>query len=142
MPKSENKTKPTETSVNYYLASLQPDRRRDDAMAVSSMMRRVTGEIPKMWGDSIIGFGNTHYKYDSGREGDWFLVGFAPRKTNLVLYIMPGFKEFGPLMKKLGKHKTGKSCLYINKLADIDTKVLEQLVSKSAAHMKKKYAVA
>lgn len=142
MPKDENKTKPTSTSVNYYLAGLEPERRRDDAMAVSAMMRRVTGEIPKMWGESIVGFGNTHYKYESGREGDWFLVGFAPRKTNLVLYIMPGFKEYGPLMKKLGKHKTGKSCLYLNKLADVDMKVLEQLVAKSAAHMRKKYAAA
>ena len=140
LAKNDNKTKPTETSVNYYLASLQPDRKRDDALAISTMMRRATGELPKMWGDSIIGFGDVHYKYDSGREGDWFLVGFAPRKANLVLYIMPGFKEYGSLMKKLGKHKTGKSCLYINKLADVDMKVLEQLVSKSAKFIKKKHA--
>ena len=140
LAKNDNKTKPTETSVNYYLASLQPDRKRDDALAISAMMRRVTGELPKMWGDSIVGFGDAHYKYDSGREGDWFLVGFALRKPNLVLYIMPGFKEYGPLMKKLGKHKTGKSCLYINKLADVEMKVLEQLVSKSAKFMKKKNA--
>lgn len=140
MAKAENKTKPTDVSVNYYLASLQPDQRRDDALAVSAMMRRVTGELPKMWGESIIGFGQAHYKYDSGREGDWFLVGFAPRKTNLTLYIMPGFKEYGPLMKKLGKHKTGKSCLYLNKLADVDMPTLEKLVAKSAEFMRKQNA--
>jgi hypothetical protein len=138
--KAENKTKPTDVSVNYYLASLQPDQRRDDALAVSAMMRRVTGELPKMWGESIIGFGQAHYKYDSGREGDWFLVGFAPRKTNLTLYIMPGFKEYGPLMKKLGKHKTGKSCLYLNKLTDVDMPTLEKLVAKSAEFMRKQNA--
>lgn len=140
MAKSENKTQPTEVSVTYYLASLQPDRKRDDAMAINAMMRRVTGHLPKMWGNSIIGFGDAHYKYESGREGDWFLVGFAPRKANLVLYIMPGFKEYKPLMKKLGKHKTGKSCLYINKLEDIDMSVLEELVAKSVQHMKEKAA--
>jgi hypothetical protein len=137
---SENKTQPTAMSVNYYLAGLEPERRRDDARAVNAMMRRVTGTVPKMWGDSIIGFGKTHYKYESGREGDWFLVGFAPRKANLVLYIMPGFKEYAPLMKKLGRHKTGKSCLYINKLEDIDISVLEQLVAKSVAWMRARAA--
>lgn len=140
LAKTENKTKPTAVSVNYYLASIQPDQKRDDALAISAMMRRVTGELPKMWGGSIIGFGETHYKYESGREGDWFLVGFAPRKANLTLYIMPGFSEYGPLMKKLGKHKTGKSCLYINKLDDVDMAVLEKLVAKSVEFMKKRYA--
>ena len=140
MATAENKTKPTGVSVTYYLASLEPDRKREDAMAVNAMMRRITGEIAKMWGDSIIGFGDTHYKYESGREGDWFLVGFAPRKANLTLYIMPGFKEYKPLLKRLGKHKIGKSCLYINKLEDIDMGVLEQLVAKSVDHMKGKAA--
>jgi hypothetical protein len=138
--KIENKTQPTAMSVNYYLAGLGPERRRDDARAVNAMMRRVTAAVPKMWGDSIVGFGKTHYKYASGREGDWFLVGFAPRKTNLVLYITSGFKEYAPLMRKLGKHKTGKSCLYIDKLDDIDMNVLEQLVAKSVAYMKAKAA--
>jgi len=140
MASAENKTQPTATSVTYYLATLQPDQKRQDAMAINAMIRRVTGELPKMWGDSIIGFGHHHYKYDSGREGDWFLVGFAPRKANLVLYIMPGFKEYKPLMKKLGKHKIGKSCLYINKLADVDQDVLEKLVARSVDHMKKQAA--
>ena len=140
MPNAENKTQPTGVSPTYYLASLQPDRKREDAMAINAMMRRVTGELPKMWGDSIIGFGNTHYKYESGREGDWFLVGFAARKANLVLYIMPGFKDYKPLLKKLGKHKVGKSCLYINKLADVDLDVLERLVARSVTHMKEQAA--
>lgn len=136
MANAENKTQPTAISVTYYLAKLQPDQKRQDAMAINAMMRRVTGELPKMWGDAIIGFGHHHYKYESGREGDWFLVGFAPRKANLVLYIMPGFKEYKPLMKKLGKHKVGKSCLYINKLADVDLDVLEKLVARSVGQMK------
>lgn len=140
MANAENKTQPTATSVTYYLATLQPDQKRQDAIAINAMIRRVTGELPKMWGDSIIGFGHQHYKYESGREGDWFLVGFAPRKANLVLYIMPGFKEYKPLMKKLGKHKVGKSCLYINKLADVDQDVLEKLVARSVDHMKKQAA--
>jgi hypothetical protein len=142
MATAENKTQPTEQSVTYYLACLQPDRKREDAMAVNAMMRRVTGELPKMWGNSIIGFGKTHYRYDTGREGDWFLVGFAPRKTNITLYIMPGFKQYGPLLKRLGKHKKGKSCLYINKLADIDMGVLEKLVAQSVAHMRDEAAAA
>ena len=140
MTNAENKTQPTAISVTYYLATLQPDQKRQDATEINTMMRRVTGELPKMWGDSIIGFGHHHYKYESGREGDWFLVGFASRKANLVLYIMPGFEEYKPLMKKLGKHKTGKSCLYINKLADVDLKVLEKLVSRSVDHMRERAA--
>ena len=136
MANAENKTQPTATSVTYYLATLQPDQKRKDATSVNTMMRRVTGELLKMWGDSIIGFGQQHYKYESGREGDWFLVGFAPRKANLVLYITPGFKEYKPLMKNLGKHKIRNSCLYINKLADVDLKVLEKLVARSVDHMR------
>ncbi|MHA1559868.1 MAG: DUF1801 domain-containing protein [Alphaproteobacteria bacterium] len=140
MTNTENKTQPTAISVTYYLATLQPDQKRQDATAINTMMRRVTGELPKMWGDSIIGFGHHHYKYESGREGDWFLVGFAPRKANLVLYIMPGFEEYKPLMKNLGKHRIGKSCLYINKLADVDLKVLEKLVARSVGHMRERAA--
>ncbi len=94
MPKADNKTKPTNVSVTCYLASIAHDRKRQDAMAINSMMRRLTGVVPKMWGNAIIGFGNTHYKYASGREGDWFLVGFASRKANLVLYIVPGFDKY------------------------------------------------
>ena len=103
-------------------------------------MQRVTGEPPTMWGDSIVGFGSYHYVYDSGREGDWFLTGFSPRKRNLSLYIMAGFSDYDELMERLGKHKTGKSCLYVNRLSDIDLDVLEALVRQSVAHMRKAYA--
>ncbi len=142
MPTAENKTQPTEQSVTYYLACLEPDRKREDAMAINAMMRRVTGEVPRMWGSSIIGFGSTHLKYESGREGNWFLVGFAPRKANLVVYMMSGIKPYAALLKKLGKHKTGKGCLYINKLADVDMGVLEKLVAKSVAHVREQDAAA
>lgn len=131
MAQAENKTRATEASVAAFLDAVEPERRRDDARAVDEMMKRVTGEKPKLWGPSIVGYGDAHYKYASGREGDWFKVGFSPRKTNLVLYIMPGFSDYGSLLQRLGKHKTGKSCLYINKLADIDMAVLEELVATS-----------
>ena len=102
-------------------------------------MKQVTKEEPKMWGGSMVGFGRFHYKSDSGREGDWFLTGFSPRKQNLTIYIMPGFDKYDSLMKKLGKHKTGKSCLCISKLEDVDTKVLKELIKQSFQYMKKKY---
>jgi len=92
-----------------------------------------------MWGPSMVGFGSYHYKYASGREGDWFLVGFSPRKRDLTVYIMPGFERYATLLGKLGKHKTGRSCLYLKRLADVDIGVLEQLISDSVAHMKQKY---
>jgi hypothetical protein len=100
-------------------------------------MKKITMEEPKMWGPSIVGFGNYHYKYESGREGDWFLTGFSPRKASLTLYIMAGFKEYDELLEKLGKHKTGSSCLYVNKLEDVDLKVLTQLIKQSVQKMKK-----
>ena len=103
------------------------------------MMRRITGEEPRLWGPSIIGFGEYHYKYESGREGDFMRVGFSPRKANLVLYIMPGFARHDALLDRLGKHKTGKSCLYINKLDDVDRDVLETLIAESWAAMAEKY---
>jgi hypothetical protein len=101
-------------------------------------MKKITKEEPKMWGPSIIGFGSYHYKYASGREGDFFLTGFSPRKQSLTLYIISGFKRYDELMKKLGKHKTGSSCLYINKLEDVDMKVLKTLITESVKYMKKK----
>ena len=104
------------------------------------MMKEVTGAEPQMWGPSIVGFGAYHYKYESGREGDWFLVGFSPRKQNLTLYIMAGFKRYEELLAKLGKHKTGKSCLYLNKLADVDEEVLRQMVAASVEYLSKKYS--
>ncbi len=132
---SELKTKPNDGSVAAYLNSIEHDRKRADSWKILELMQEVTGAEPKMWGDSIVGFGNYRYKYASGREGDWFLTGFAPRKQNLTLYIMAGFDQYDELLEKLGKHKTGKSCLYINKLADIDLEVLENLVHQSVNHM-------
>jgi hypothetical protein len=137
MAEAKNKTKAHDGDVLAYLAQVEPVRRREDAHVVLDMMQEITGEPPKMWGPTMIGFGEYRFKYESGREGDWFLSGFAPRKANLVLYIMGGFQGHEDLMAKLGKHKTGKSCLYVNKLEDIDLKVLRQLIQKSAAHVKR-----
>jgi hypothetical protein len=129
------KTQPNEKDVIEYLNSIKNEKKRQDSLAIMALMQRVTGEKPVMWGDSIIGFGSYHYKYASGREGDWFLTGFAPRKQNLTLYIMSGFELYDELLGKLGKYKTGKSCLYINKLEDVDQDVLLELVKQSAEHV-------
>jgi len=134
------KTIPTDASVEAFLATVEDEGRRADCRTVLDLMQRVTGEPPAMWGDSIIGFGSYHYVYESGREGDWFLTGFSPRKRNLTLYIMAGFSDYDELMARLGKHKTGKSCLYVKRLSDIDLDVLEELVRQSVAHMRKAYA--
>ena len=139
MSSAENKTRPTGADVSAFLDGVEPARRREDAFAVLDMMRRITGEEPRLWGPSIIGFGEYHYKYESGREGDFMRVGFSPRKANLVLYIMPGFARHDALLDRLGKHKTGKSCLYINKLDDVDRDVLETLIAESWAAMAEKY---
>lgn len=133
---AELKTKPTDTSVEAFLHGVENDKKREDAFAILALMQEITGEPPKLWGSSIIGFGSYHYKYASGHEGDACLTGFSPRKQNLVLYILAGFDQYDALMAKLGKYKTGKSCLYINKLADIDQTVLRELVAQSVAHMK------
>ena len=125
---AENKTRKTGASVEEFLASIENSRRRTDGLAILAMMRQITGLEPEMWGPSIIGFGDYHYKYDSGREGDFFLTGFSPRKQNLTLYIMGGLEGREDLLEKLGKHRTGAACLYINKLADVDTDVLQQLI--------------
>ncbi len=137
---SENKTKPTNVSVDEFLAAVEHDRCRNDAVNVCKLMQEVTGEEPVMWGPTMVGFGTYHYKYASGREGDWFLAGFAPRKANLVVYIMSGFKGHAALMDKLGKHKTGSSCLYINKLDDIDMDILRELVRRSVEHVSNAYS--
>ncbi|MDH3298295.1 MAG: DUF1801 domain-containing protein [Gemmatimonadota bacterium] len=132
---AENKTKPTTASVADFLASVENETRRRDAQIVCDVMQEITGERPRMWGDTMVGFGTYGYKYASGRAGNWFLTGFAPRKANLVLYIMSGFTGHAALMKKLGKHKTGSSCLYINKLDDVDMEVLRELVRRSVEHV-------
>jgi hypothetical protein len=133
-------TKKNSQSVSAFLKSITDDQKRKDAETIMKMMKRITKEEPTMWGDSLVGFGSYHYVYDSGREGDWFVTGFSPRKRNLTLYIMSGFKRHDALMKELGKYTTGKSCLYINKLNDIDTNVLEELVKESEKHVRKTYA--
>src|SRR6478735_3909601 len=132
---AENKTKATKVSVAAFIDMITDQNRRADAKALVKLMQKATGEKPKMWGPSIIGFGSYHYKYDSGREGDMPLTGFSPRKAATVLYLMGGFKDSQALLAGLGKHTTGKSCLYIKKLADVDRQVLEALVVKSVAAM-------
>jgi hypothetical protein len=132
---AELKTRPTDQSVEAFLNGVDHERKREDSFAILELMKEATGEEAKMWGDSIVGFGTYRYKYASGREGEWMLTGFSPRKQNLTLYIMSGFDEYDALLGKLGKYKTGKSCLYINKLADVDVDALKELVRRSAEHM-------
>lgn len=136
---SENKTKPSATSPADFIAILEHPTRRSDAETILALMQRITGWEPRMWGASIIGFGEYHYMYESGREGDFMRTGFSPRKANLVLYIMPGYSDYADKLARLGKHKIGKSCLYINKLADIDMAVLEEIIQAGLDDMAKKY---
>ena len=134
---AELKTKPTNESVTKFLDDIENDHKRKDSYAIMELMREATGEEPEMWGKSIIGYGRYYYKYASGRDGEWFLVGFSPRVQSLTLYIMSGFDAYDDLLNKLGKYKTGKSCLYVNKLEDVDNAVLRELVETSVEHMKK-----
>ena len=133
------KTQPNDQKVEDYLNTIEPQQKREDCFAILKLMQEVTGEPPKMWGSSIVGFGQYHYKYESGREGDWFVTGFAARKKSLTLYIMAGFDDYDELMNKLGKHSTGKSCLYIKKLEDVDQNVLRELVKQSVDYMAEMY---
>jgi len=128
---ADNKTKPTGLSVAAFINAITDPTKRADAKALVKLMQDATGEKPKMWGPSIIGFGSHHYRYDTGREGDMPLIGFSPRKTATVLYNMIGSSDSRALLAKLGKHTTGKGCLYIKKLADVDQQVLETMVVKS-----------
>lgn len=134
--RNQNKTTATKASVSDFLARIDDEARRSDCTKIVALMEKVTGERPTLWGTSIVGFGKYHYRYDSGREGDFFLTGVSPRKDSLTLYITPGFDEHGALLGKLGKFKTGKSCLYIKKLADVDMKTLETLVARSVRQMR------
>ena len=134
---AENKTKPTTKSVPDFLNSIEDPVKKKDCLALSALMEEITGAKPKMWGDSIVGFGDYRYKYASGREGDWFLVGFSPRKQNLTLYIMGYLEFFTDLLEGLGKYKHGKGCLYVKKLEDIDTDVLKTLIKTSIQRLKK-----
>lgn len=136
---AENKTKPTKGSVTSFINSIEDKQKRLDARKLAAMMRKATGSRAKMWGANIVGFGEYHYQYDSGREGDFMITGFSPRKQALTVYIIPGFKRFESIMNKLGKYKTGKSCLYIKRLADVDEKALRRLIDGSVKYMRKNY---
>jgi hypothetical protein len=133
---AELKTQPNDASVEAFLKAIPDEKKRTDAFAVLELMKRATDEAPVMWGDAIVGFGAYQYCYSSGRVGDWPLAAFSPRKQNLTLYIMSGFDGYDELLARLGKHKTGKACLYINRLSDVDPLVLEELVRQSAEHMR------
>ncbi len=128
---AELKTKKNDGDVLAFLNNVENKRRREDGLTILDLMKKVTGEEPSMWGDSIVGFGSYHYKQRSGQEADWFRMGFSPRKQNMTLYIMDGFSDYETLLGQLGKHKTGVSCLYINKLADVDEEVLIKLMEAS-----------
>jgi hypothetical protein len=139
MAKAEMKTAPTAQSADAFLAAVEPERRREDGLALLAFFNRVTGLAPVMWGPSIVGYGRYAYKYESGREGEFFLTGFSPRKSALTVYVMPGYRDMSDKLARLGKHKTGKSCLYINKLADVDLDVLEEIVRDGLAYMQANY---
>lgn len=132
---AELKTKRNKGNVDAFLKGVTDEVKRQDSFTILELMKQITGKEPEMWGDSIVGFGSYHYKYASGREADWFLTGFSPRVQNLTLYIMSGFDEYDQLLSKLGKHSTGKSCLYIKRLEDVNMDVLKDLVKKSVGHM-------
>jgi hypothetical protein len=129
------KTQPNNRSVEDFLNRIEDENKRLDSFKLLELMQSVTGEQPCLWGDSIVGFGSYHYRYASGREGDWFLAGFSPRKQSLTLYIMAGFDQYQSLMAGLGRYTTGKSCLYVKKLDDIDYDTLRELVRLSAEHV-------
>ena len=135
---ADNKTKVTAVDPHDFINQVEDQEKRKDSEELVRLMSSVTGKPPKMWGPTIIGFGKYHYKYESGREGEICLTGFSPRKPSLVLYIGPGLED-KKLMSRLGKYKTGKGCLYIKKLADVDRAVLKELVVKSVEEMRKRY---
>jgi hypothetical protein len=136
---AEPKTKPTGASVTAFVAAIQDPGKRREIKKIGAMMRRATGARPKLWGQSIVGYGRYHYDYPSGRSGDWMLTGYAPRKQALTVYILSGFEPFAGLMDRLGKFQTGKSCLYIKRLADVDEAVLEDLITQSVSLMRERY---
>lgn len=136
---AELKTKPSDTDVHKYLQAVEPAVRREDAFTLVALMERISGQTPKMWGDSMIGFGSYHYRYESGHEGDSFRVGFAPRKSALSVYIMPGYQDYSEILQRLGKHAKGKACLYLKKLSDVDLSVLEELIQRALQDMERMY---
>lgn len=134
-----NKTQPTSTSIAEFIESLDDERRQSECNQLVELMREESGQEPVLWGPAIIGFGQYHYRYESGREGDFMRVGFSPRKQNLSIYIIPGFKPYQAVLERLGKHKLGKSCLYIKRLEDVDISALRELVRQSLADMNERY---
>ncbi len=138
---AENKTQATKQSVEAFLDGVEHDQRRENGRRLLQIFKEVTGFEPRMWGPSIVGFGRYHYRYDSGREGDFMATGFSPRKANMVVYVLPGYSDFGPILDRLGKWKKGKSCLYINKLADVDENVLRELIRAGLDDLDKTWAV-
>ena len=138
MAKAELKTKKTTASVASFLSAIPDDARREDCRRLVKLMQQAIGAEPKMWGEHVIGFGDYHYKYESGRENDWFVAGFSPRKANITLYLMSGAARHSAILERLGKHKVGKGCLYIKQLSDIELPVLKELVESCARELKKK----
>ncbi|MGK0266872.1 MAG: hypothetical protein ACI82N_001125 [Maricaulis sp.] len=139
MTDSDIQTEAAEIDPHAFIAAIEHPVRRADALVLLDMMRRLTGQEPRMWGETIIGFGAYHYQYASGREGDSLRTGFSPRKSGLVVYVMPGYDKFSLILDRLGKFKDGKACLYITKLADVDLDVLEELVAAGLEEMGRKY---
>jgi Domain of unknown function (DU1801) len=136
---AELKTTRTKASVTEFLDGISDEQRRRDCIRLVEIMTRATDAKPEMWGPAIVGFGRYRYKYPSGREGEWFVAGFSPRKQNLTLYVMPGFNKLEDLLEKLGNHKTSKACLYIKRLSEVDMSVLEQIVARSYEEAKRQY---
>ena len=136
---SKMKTTPTQASVDAFIEAVEDEQKRADSRAIAAMMSAATGAPAQMWGTSIVGFGRYHYRYASGREGDFMIAGFSPRKRALTLYIMAGFSEYEALLAQLGKHTIGKSCLYIKRLADVDQTVLREIVDRSVQYIREKY---
>ena len=141
MAKAENKTRPTEATVEDFLAGVEPEKKREEAKILDQLFRKVTGWQPVMWGPAIVGYGSYHYKYASGREGDMCATGFSPRKAQHSVYILPGYADFGDYLDRLGKHTIGKSCLYFKKLEDIDLDVLAELIEAGLEDLGQKYPV-
>lgn len=138
---SGNKTKVTDVAVEDYLSTVEPVGRREDALRLDGLFRAVTGWQPRMWGPSMVGYGRYHYIYDSGREGDFLATGFAPRKAKMVVYIMPGYAEFGPILDRLGPHRLGKSCLYLGALSKVDLDVLAELIGAGLRDLARRWPV-
>ncbi|MEX0409020.1 DUF1801 domain-containing protein [Aquibium sp. LZ166] len=135
------KTLPTDASVADFVAAIADERRRDEAARIVPILERASGETPRIWGVSMVGFGEYHYKHPGGQQGFWFLTGFAPRKAAMTIYVMPGFEQWPDLMRRLGRFTTSQSCLYLKRLTDVDEAVLEELVRRSVDVMRERHAV-